>query len=69
MRLKCSCSEAPTYCSKECQKMHWKMHKLSCDAGGRTPKSATMSNEAMLAAVTAYLTATQNLQRGRAGSI
>ena len=68
-KLKCPCTEGPCYCSKGCQKLHYKIHKLSCDANGRVPKSQTMSNEAMLAAVTAYVTATKSLQRGRAGSM
>ena len=34
-KLKCACRDV-TYCSKECQHHHWKIHKMTCSA--RTPK-------------------------------
>lgn len=30
--LKCSICKSVTYCSKECQKVHWKIHKITCSA-------------------------------------
>ncbi|KAJ7193141.1 hypothetical protein GGX14DRAFT_478988 [Mycena pura] len=30
----CSACKDARYCSKECQKAHWKVHKLSCGPGG-----------------------------------
>ena len=50
-RLKCGCADATVYCSKECQKFHWSIHRWSCDANGRQPRSATKGEQSMIAAL------------------
>ena len=43
-KLRCPCNEV-TYCSKECQRRHWTIHKLTCkDFLERKKKRAAKSN-------------------------
>jgi len=50
-RLKCGCADATVYCSKECQKFHWTIHRWSCDAKGRAPLSSIKGEQSMIAAL------------------
>jgi hypothetical protein len=61
--LKCTCSEGPTYCSKQCQKVHWAIHKYTCNAKGRTPTRESMSPEKVMEGMQKYLKATEGLLR------
>jgi len=61
--LKCTCTEAPAYCSKQCQKVHWAIHKYTCDAKGRTPTREAVSQEKLTEGMQKYLKATEHLMR------
>ncbi len=41
--LRCSLCLKAHYCSKECQKIHWPLHKVICDRGGAPLSSASAS--------------------------
>ena len=61
--LKCPCKEGPSYCCKECQVLHWGIHKITCDANGRSPKSKSMSVNAVNKAMMKYQKETDHLVR------
>ena len=46
--LRCNCATAPAYCSKDCQKLNWKIHKSSCTAhvASRDPMSGSINFKA-----------------------
>lgn len=41
---KCSKCKAVQYCDRECQRLHWFVHKKSCARAGQSPASAKMSD-------------------------
>jgi hypothetical protein len=41
--LKCGLCLKAYYCTKECQKSHWRQHKATCDRGGGEPPGSASS--------------------------